>query len=186
MSKKNSTIAAEMVDREAIRHLLFSYCRGIDRVDVELIRSAYWPDGVDEHGNFTTTSAQDFVDHALPILQSMDSTKHFLPNILIDIDGDRAYVESYTLAFHRMRAPDGKLFDNFTSGRWIDLMERRNDEWRIKKRTVVRDFHREFMDAPGWQDGVMNKVLGYGRDSPPELGQPKPHDLSYKVLRHAD
>jgi ketosteroid isomerase-like protein len=184
MNKKVSTIAAEMVDREAIRHCLFSYCRGIDRIDADLILSAYWPDATDEHGNFTARSAQEFVDHAVPILQAMEQTKHYLTNILIDIHGDTAYVESYTLAFHRLRKPDGTRFDNLSSGRYVDRMERRDDEWRIKRRVIVRDFFREFMDSAEWKDGDMPKILGYGKDAPLELGLRKPHDRSYELLRH--
>jgi hypothetical protein len=179
---KVSQIAGEMADREAIGDCLHRYCRGIDRIDVELLLSAYWPDGTDEHGNFTAVSAQDFVDHAVPILQGMDLTKHLLSNILIRIEGERAHVESYVQAFHRMRRPDGSRYDHISSGRYLDLMEKRDDEWRIKRRVVIRDWFREFPDAADWADGAMPQSLGYGKHRPLDVGLRKPDDRSYELL----
>ena len=38
--------------REAIREVAFRYSRGVDRLDADVMRSAYWPDAVDDHGRF--------------------------------------------------------------------------------------------------------------------------------------
>ena len=183
MIKKLSMIAAEFADRESIRDCLYRYCRGIDRLDVDLMLSAYWPDATDEHGNFLATSAQEFVDHAVPILQSMDLTTHFLGNILIDIQGDAAFVESYIQAFHRMSRADGTRYDHMSSSRFIDQMERRDEEWRIKRRVVVRDWFREFPDSGDWNNGLLPQTLGYGKQEPLSLGLRKPDDPSYALLR---
>ena len=185
MVTKVTSIAAEMADREAIRQCLYRYCRGIDRMDADLILSAYWPDATDEHGNFAARTAQEFVDHAMPILQGMEQTSHFLGNILIEVDGNEAYVESYVQAFHRLRKPDGTRYENISSSRFLDRMERRDDEWRIKRRVVVRDWFREFPDSAEWDTGAMPQALRYGKDRPLELGLRKPHDPSYEILRPA-
>ena len=34
---------------------MLRYCQGIDRLDMELVRSAYHPDGVDHHTGFDGT-----------------------------------------------------------------------------------------------------------------------------------
>jgi len=36
----------ELVDERDIRNVLTRYCRGIDRIDMELVRSCYHPDAV--------------------------------------------------------------------------------------------------------------------------------------------
>jgi hypothetical protein len=56
MTTPTSRIALELADREAIRECLYRYCRGVDRLDADMIRSAYWPDCVDNHLEFTGAS----------------------------------------------------------------------------------------------------------------------------------
>ena len=183
MPKSLPNIAAEIADREAIRDCIYRYCRGIDRMDRRLVLSAYWPDARDQHGNFTAESAEHFVDTAFSILARMELTVHTVHNILIEIRGDIAEVESYVQAFHKMRREDGSLYDHMSSSRFLDRMERRDNEWRIRHRTVVRDWFREFPDSQAWDGGELNRSLGYGRDRPLDLGRRGPEDLSYRVLK---
>ncbi len=42
----------ELLDKQALHENLMTYCRGIDRMDLELMKSTYWPDGTDDHGRF--------------------------------------------------------------------------------------------------------------------------------------
>ena len=53
MTTSVGKILNEVADREAIRECLYRYCRGVDRLDAEMVRSAYWPDVVDTHLGFT-------------------------------------------------------------------------------------------------------------------------------------
>lgn len=182
MIRTTDEIAREYADREAIRDCLARYCRGIDRMDADLILSAYWPDATDEHGNFRAGSAQEFVDHALPILEGMDLTTHFLGNVLIDLHGEHAFVESYIRAFHRMARADGSRYDHMSSSRFLDRMEKREKQWRIARRVVVRDWFREFPDSCGWEEGQLPQTLGYGRDAPITLGRQGPDDPSYALF----
>jgi hypothetical protein len=184
MIKKVSTIAAELADREAIRDCFFRYCRGVDRIDVDLMLSAFWPDATDDHGNFESKSAQDWVDHALEVLNTLDLTSHNMGNILIDIQGDTAYVESYIRTIHVATKPNGERYDHVSSSRFLDHMERRDDEWRIKTRVVVRDWFREFPGSAEWATGDFPKTYGLGKKKPLELGKRKPDDRSYDVLKH--
>ena len=75
----------------------------------------------------------------------MEHTQHLVGNILVEVDGNVAYSESYWQAFHRIAK--GKDFsdsggfvadhdpsideDVFVSGRYIDKLEKRDGEWRI-------------------------------------------------------
>src|SRR5262245_41503867 len=62
-----SQIKNELADREAIKDCLYRYCRGTDRGDAEIIKSAYWPGAMDYHTGFTGTVEQ-FCEWALPRL----------------------------------------------------------------------------------------------------------------------
>ncbi len=42
----------DLIDKQAIREVVLTYCRGIDRLDFDLVRSAYHPDAIDHHTGF--------------------------------------------------------------------------------------------------------------------------------------
>ncbi|MEL7540698.1 MAG: nuclear transport factor 2 family protein [Pseudomonadota bacterium] len=129
----------ELADREAIRDCLFRYCRGIDRADESALRSAYWPDGTDQHGPYTG-SASGFVDWALKQLKYAERNIHQIHNILIEFKSGGAAVESYFSAFQRQPGPDGKMIELEMKGRYLDWFVARDGEWRILNRVVVFDW----------------------------------------------
>ena len=57
-----------LLDKEAIRDCLYRYCRGIDRADEAILRSAYWPDAHDRHGAYVG-DVEGFFAQALPRLR---------------------------------------------------------------------------------------------------------------------
>ena len=137
MIRTVSTIATELADREAIRDCLSLYCRGCNRQDVELVRLAYWPDGTDDHGMMPQMSVQEFLAKQEARSPDIDATQHMLGgDLTIDIVGTVAYVESYVHAYHRFRRENGDTYDLCTGARYIDRMEKRNDEWRIAHRVA--------------------------------------------------
>lgn len=106
MARKVSEIAAEVVDREAIRDLLARYSRGIDRIDKALIESVYWEDATDDHVDYVG-SAAGFVKFIVPLLKRMDQTSHMTGNMLIEFHGGTAHAETYFTAFHRISSANG-------------------------------------------------------------------------------
>ena len=56
----------EWADRESIRDCLFRYSRAIDRCDMELLKTVYWPGAIDHHTGFEGT-AEEFIAWAEPI-----------------------------------------------------------------------------------------------------------------------
>lgn len=127
-------------DKESIRDCLYRYCRGIDRADEEALRSAYWPGAHDCHGAYRG-SASGFIDQALPRLRSGGRGVHQISNILIELHGDRAAVESSFLALQANAATPAH--ETFLCGRYLDHFEKRDGEWRITERTVVYDWIEE-------------------------------------------
>jgi hypothetical protein len=110
----------------------------VDRLDPEMIKSAYHPDGYDDHGDLKG-SVDEFVADLVPLLRSnYVSTSHNICNQLIDLDGDRAFVESYLIAVH-VTESDGNQWQEIVFGRYVDRFERRDGDWRIVHRVVVID-----------------------------------------------
>lgn len=158
----------ELSNREAIRDCLYRYCRGIDRADEAALRSAYWPDGTDNHGPYNG-SASGFIDWAMKTLPHMERNIHQIHNILIEFDDEGALVESYFSAFQRQPSQDGTLEELMMKGRYIDRFTQRDGEWRIFARTVVFDWV-ERRPAPDSAEtdrfGVLTPIGGSYPDDP--------------------
>lgn len=130
-----------LADREAIRDCLYRYCRGIDRGDEATLRSSYWPDATDRHGAYDGP-VEGFIAGAMPRLRR-NQRVHQISNILIELHGDVAAVESSFLALQPDRDADGKPSETLLAGRYVDRFEKRGSEWRVAARTVVYDWIRQ-------------------------------------------
>ncbi|MGJ7575623.1 nuclear transport factor 2 family protein [Variovorax sp. RB2P76] len=163
-----------LLDREAIRECLFRYCRGIDRVDEEALRGAYWPDATDCHGA-SNGSADGFIAQALQRLRQGGRRVHQVNNIAIELHSDVAAVES---GFFALQAPaDAPAKRTLLCGRYLDRFERRAGEWRIAARTVVYDWIEE-RERP---ELAHDNALLFGARQP--VGRAAPHDMLYALLR---
>ena len=132
----------ELLAKQEITELLYRYCRGIDRLDWDLVRSCYHDDAYDDHSIFRG-SPDEFVAFFREFLTPMTGTTHTIANILITVDGDVAGSESHILAWHGLPAEgDGPAKDLTASGRYVDRLERRNGEWKIAHRIVVFEWTR--------------------------------------------
>lgn len=157
----NDPAVRELLDREAIRDCLYRYCRGIDRCDEAALASAYWPGAEDDHV-FWKGTIEEFIPWVMPILRSRDQTKHAISNILIRVEGSEARVESYFDAYERARRKGAGPNDILASGRYLDVMEKRDGEWRIARRKVVIDWFRILDDSADWERGMFGKPLKFG------------------------
>jgi hypothetical protein len=132
-----------LLDREAIRTVLYRYCRAVDRADIELLESVYHPDAWEHHGNVIGDAAE-FRRHAVTRVVAPDAyrvIRHSLGSINIELDGDVAHVESYFDAACLPEGHDGPHeVVRLHYGRYVDRFERRDGDWRIARRVVVQDF----------------------------------------------
>lgn len=132
----------ELSDREAIRNIIHRYCRAADRCDLEAFKSCYWADGHDDHG-FFGGNAHAFCDYVIPVLRKIEASVHAITNTIIDLKGDKAFCESQWSVVHRLRNPEGDGFlDFWHQGRYIDIFEKRDGEWRILCRSTANDMDR--------------------------------------------
>jgi SnoaL-like domain len=131
----------ELCDRQAIVDALHLYCRGVDRMDMALLRSIFHPDAVSHHPPYADGPVEEFFASLERSAAETERWTHSLTNTVIALAGDLANAESVFTSIARTRTPDG-LQDYLFVGRYLDRFERRNDEWRIAERTVVRDLIR--------------------------------------------
>jgi hypothetical protein len=132
----------DVVAEATIKDLQIRYCRGCDRMDFELIRSCFHPDATTQYGYFGG-SLDDFIAGAEQQLPYFVSTTHNTGNQIVEVSGDTAWAEHYTVATHRMAADDlGPERDFITAVRYIDRVECRDGDWRIAHRGLILDWMR--------------------------------------------
>jgi hypothetical protein len=180
-----------LLDREDIRDVVSQYCRAFDRCDQELLADVYWPDGIHEHGKFRGTG-QEFAEFAMPkIRKYFMKSHHSINNFYFDVRGNIANVESYVTAFHlisgdadivrdvfgepyheRHRSGDADAHDFIFLGRYIDLLEKRDAKWRIKKRIITTEWNLNQPATVIWSGALVSDI--------PALGTRDKSDLSYQ------
>ena len=127
----------QLSDLQCIRDCAHRYCRGVDRLDEALMKSAYWPDATDDHGVFVG-NAMEFAEMCMVSHLKWRSTSHCILNhhIELDDDGSHARGEIYNVTY--LFQSDADILDIW-HGRYLDLYEKRADEWRIKERVCVHE-----------------------------------------------
>jgi hypothetical protein len=132
----------EILDRAAIREVLFRYCRAADRCDEELLRTCYHADALDRHGPFAG-SAGDFATWVIEAQRTRSIvTQHAVSNVVVELAGDVAWTESAFMATHVRPAGQGfsEPFIETFWGRYVDRFEKRQGTWAIASREVVHDW----------------------------------------------
>lgn len=127
-----------VIAESEIQDVLYKYCHATDRGDIELLKACYHPGAIDEHGLFSG-DANDYAEFIIPRMNGAYSmSQHHMTNILIEIQDDTAYVETYFISFHRWKTDITK--DNTTAGRYVDRFEKRGGRWLIAHRQLVVDW----------------------------------------------
>jgi hypothetical protein len=153
MAEVDAKSLHDTVAKQQIQDCLVRYCRGVDRCDAEMLKSAYWPDAIDDHGTFNG-NAFEFVDGLIPALKGMDRTMHAISNPFIVVEGERATAETYCQAYHEFTGPDGGKVEMIVGGRYLDKLERRNGDWKIAYRLYVMDWNQNGPSTSNWTDGI--------------------------------
>lgn len=160
-----------LLDKQAITEQLMRYCRAVDRLDADLLRSVFWPDATDEHGTFKG-NVEELIAYVFTALETQ-RTQHALGNILIELKSDtRALAESYVTAHHSIAGNYGPL--EFRVGaRYADEFEKRDGAWRILKRIVLIDHYRQDAGNGDFQSGIFKGLENRGSRFP--------DDISYRI-----
>lgn len=141
---------SELADKQAIRDLIYTYCRAVDRLDVPLGHSIWHEDSYADYGpDYYQGPGKGVIDTICEHHLGLLSHSHQVTNILIELDGDDAGSEAYVTGTMRMER-DGKLFHLGVWGRYLDRWQRREGRWGLLHRVVVFDHQemRETSDMP--------------------------------------
>ncbi|HEV2651744.1 MAG TPA: nuclear transport factor 2 family protein [Rhizomicrobium sp.] len=149
MTEPREARLRELLDKQDCIELVYQLARAIDRCDADLLRTIFHPDATDDHGVFHGT-ARDFIPWVMDVLATMKRTQHCICNVLIDVQGDKAFGESYFIAHHTI-AREGQP-DTFmlAAGRYLDRFERRNGEWKISHRQAAYDWNSSTNSTDSW------------------------------------
>jgi hypothetical protein len=135
-----AAVLAELADHQAIREMLYRYCRAMDRMDHQLGSSVWHPGGTADYGVIFDGTGQGFVDWVMVIHANLDRHSHQLANVLIEVNGDQAASEAYVTATLRATpAENGDVVEITSRGRYLDRWSRRQAGWAIDHRVFVDD-----------------------------------------------
>ena len=102
MSGTDDSALQALLDERAIRNVVLRYCRGVDRLDEDLVRSCYHPDASDEHGSFSG-DVEAYIEWSFGLLRDYDATMHFIGNQLVEV---HHFVFPFTVSSHHtLRSP---------------------------------------------------------------------------------
>lgn len=167
-----------LLDKQDIEELILKYGRGIDRRDADLIRSVLHPDAVFEHfdlPNGRLAGADEIADQTLILASWINAGSHFLPQTLIEFDGEVAFAETYALTCIVTEDELGKKHTYSRGIRLFHRLERRDGvNWKISYRTGRHDGYESRAELPQSR---------YESDQSQIFGTHKPRDISYYLAQ---
>jgi ketosteroid isomerase-like protein len=143
----------DLIDREEIRDVIMRYCRSVDRVDFELMRSCFHPNAaVDFPDDVFIGNVDGFINFLKGELATFKRSSHFVGNLLIELAGDIAHVETYLVGYvESMPAHKWKGDFVIVWGRYLHRFERRDGVWLIAHHQLSLDWQRKD-EAGGWRE----------------------------------
>jgi SnoaL-like protein len=142
MSSSVSATVDELVAKQAITDVIYTYCRALDRMDWDLALTVWHADGTADYGaNMYQGTGPGFVEWVWAQHAAMMGHSHQITNVLIEVDGDRAASEAYVTATLRLeRDEHAQAVEIVSRGRYVDTWSRRDGRWAIERRRFVEDF----------------------------------------------
>ena len=137
---------AEAADRLAIRELFDAYAHCADRRDAEGQKALFTEDtrfAVYMAGEGTEPSyvlnGRDALTPVFADLNQYQATTHFNGQSTVELDGDRARGESYTIA-HHLFTKDGVRQIMIASLRYLDAFTKIDGRWYFAERSLILDW----------------------------------------------
>ena len=140
----------ELLAREHIRNVIYSYCRAVDSRDWDGVRASFAPDATISHGSYSGP-VDKFLDFAIDILDKMTDTVHSVGGISIEFEGEQAKTNATYTSFHHIPGKYDKVgpvptggvdTDWMVAGRYCDTLQRIDGVWKITQRQAYNDWTR--------------------------------------------
>jgi len=141
----NALDLESLLDKDAIRDVIYRYCRALDRMEREAASTVWHEGGTAFYDGIFEGTGEGFLDWVWEAHANMERHSHQITNVLIELDGSRARSESYVTVVLWTR-PDaaGRQTELLGRGRYLDRWEKREGVWAIEHRVHVLDLSSEF------------------------------------------
>jgi ketosteroid isomerase-like protein len=136
----------EAADRLAIRELFDAYAHCADRRDADGqkalftddARFAVFMDGPDTDPSYVL-NGRDALSPVFADLNQYEATTHFNGQSTVQLNGDEATGESYTIA-HHLFTTDGQRRIMIASLRYLDTFTKLDGAWYFAERNLILDW----------------------------------------------
>ncbi len=160
----------QLLDKEAIRELVYQYAEGIDRRDGDLLATLFTPDCMLHYAADYDEPASTLIDNWRPDKPSpFLVTHHHVGNIRVTFPGNgEARSITYLHAVHKAKR-DGQIVDEMIRSRYLDRLVKFQGRWRFAERWIVYDWSRVApSDQTNWWDQPGGAALegGHGNADP--------------------
>jgi hypothetical protein len=138
-------------DRAEIADVVNRFAHMVDRHRWDLVDQVFHKDATSRFLNSVRT-VDEFLANGRNLLGPLSGTLHQTGNMLIDVQGDTAWCETYVTAFHAVptTAPQGAFwggrdepYEGLAGGRYVDRLERREGRWRIAERQTLVEWRHD-------------------------------------------
>lgn len=147
-------------DVEAVRQVLYRYCRGLDRMDRALVAGCFADGATVDYLTIFAGTAEAFIDEVWERHRAHLRHSHQIANVLVTPRGDELASEAYVTVTLWIAGEAG-LVERVVRGRYLDAWVRTGSGWQIARRTFVAD-HRS--DHPLPSDAVGPLLASSTRD----------------------
>lgn len=125
-----------LASRLEIQNVVSGYAHAVDRRDFDAVRECYHPDAYDDHGRYKG-GVDGLIDYMHALASKLVSTYHLMGTPYIELDGDVARVETFSIYRRELIGDDHPVLSGL---RYADRFERRDGRWRIAERLVILDW----------------------------------------------
>jgi hypothetical protein len=135
----------QLLDKQAIYEVLCRYCRGIDRLDKDLVLSCFVDDAPDTHlglgGKVYEGTIEEYLEGEFETWRLVIAgVMHYIMNFSCEVEGDFAIAETYQMSTTWGVDPTDPRTNMQNSNRYIDRFERHDGEWKIAERKLMRNY----------------------------------------------